>query len=107
MAGSSRALIVTAFATGCFGGSCTEVLAGNEALGIAELRIIENAERTTILAFDSHEVQIGKLELVHGRFVSTDSTASYLGQEVDGRKLDVEFEGQGLQWETRGYADAS
>jgi hypothetical protein len=78
---------------------------GNEALGIAEFRVDETADLTTIVGVDAAGYQVARLDLVHGRYVlAADTESPFAGQEVDGRRMTMDVLGQKTKWETIGYS---
>ncbi len=90
---------------GCSGGG-TELSSGNTALGIAKFEIADTANKTSVVGLDEQGQEVGRLDLVHGRFtLSGQFKEDYPGTpEVDGRKLDVSIGGKPqLIWETAGY----
>ena len=92
-----------ALGAGCVGTTVPDS-SGNAGLGIAEFQVTDTAELTTIIGRDADGAQVAKLDLIHGHFISGDE---YGGQEIDGRKLDVDVHGQSTMWETIGYSDTT
>src|SRR5262245_31241207 len=88
---------------GCGGGSVSEV-AGNSALGIVRFVVDESPLRTVVRGLDADNKEVGRLELVHGRFrLSGIFAEGYDDPNVDGRKLDVSILGQEMRWQTEGF----
>jgi hypothetical protein len=86
---------------------CTEPAAtsGNAALGIAAFQVSDTAEETTIIAVDAEKKPVGRIDLVHGRFVPSRHGVEQVGQEAVGRKLTVELRGRTTRWETHDFSD--
>jgi len=75
-------------------------------LGIADIRVTESRDRTTIVALDGQGLPVGRLVLIHGRFMPTeDYGPEYRSRPIDGRRLTVEVKGQRFGWETLGFTD--
>src|SRR5262245_16064903 len=86
---------------GCAGPDATE----GSRLGIAHFETFETDEITTVIGRGDDGLEIGRLELVHGRFVLSDNFAEgYDNRSVVGRKLTVAVAGQVMQWETEGFS---
>jgi len=76
------------------------------ALGIVEFQVEDSADETTVVGVDADGQEVGRLELIHGRFALTPMFQDdYPGQpEVDGRKMDVTIFGtKRFVYETAGY----
>ena len=94
-----------ALSAGCIGATSTTTNEGNEKLGITEFQIVnDSAELTTIVGLDAEQKEVGRLELVHGRFTwSTDDEGTANGTPVDGRRMTIAALGRSTVWETVGY----
>ncbi len=78
---------------------------GNAALGIARFEIKDTPTLTSVVGRDESGVEVGRVELVHGRFTLSEVFAEgYADPNVDGRRLHVTVQGQEMQFETVGYA---
>ncbi len=77
----------------------------NAALGIARFVTEETDLVTTVIGFDANGVEVGRLELVHGRFVPDPDSYEYIGsEEVDGRSVKVNMQdGTQFLWQNIGY----
>ena len=58
---------ISAFVMGCMG-AVESGTAGNAALGIARFTSSETATRSTVVGLDAAGKEVGRLDLVHGRF---------------------------------------
>ena len=104
----SRIGVALAVVAGCGETASSTTTGGNVALGIAEFQIYESAELTTVVGVDPEQREIGRLELIHGRFMPTqDFGDMYNGRPIDGRKLTATVLGEDMAWETLGYSDTS
>jgi len=75
-------------------------------LGIVEFQVEDRADKTTVVGVDAAGEEVGRLELIHGRFGLTPMFQDdYPGQAVvDGRKMDVTIFGEKrFTYETAGY----
>jgi hypothetical protein len=99
--------LLALLAVGCSASSKPEVTEGNPSLGISEFQVSESKELTTIMGLDAQSREVGRLELVHGRFVPTTDLGQAPGESIDGRKLTVKIADQSFAWETIGYSDTT
>ncbi len=91
---------------GCSGNEAPELASGNAALGIAKFAVEDGAHKTSVVGLAADGQEVGRLDLVHGRFALTEIFKDdYPGESaVDGRKLDVTIRGtKKAVWETAGY----
>src|SRR5688572_10187273 len=101
----SRALSVASlpwFLLACLAGE--DDPPGNSRLGIATFSVSQTETRSTVVGLDSAGTEVGRLDLIHGRFaLSGRYRADYDTDEVVGRRLSVAIAGQELVWETAGF----
>ena len=100
--------LVVGLAAGCSSAHIPDVSVpqGNAALGIAEYKVTDTAELTTIVGLDANKKEIGKLELVHGRYVLGEEYEELAGSLSEGRKLTTSlWRDRTFQWETIGFTD--
>ncbi len=100
------AIALMGLGVACSGEGASNVSSGNAALGIAKFETQDTATKTSVVGLDAKGGEVGRLDLVHGRFALTDQFKDdYPGQaEVDGRKMDVTLQGKRhFVWETAGY----
>ncbi len=91
---------------GCSGDAAPGANSGNAALGIASFAVEDSAMKTSVIGLAADGQEVGRLDLVHGRYALTELfKEDYPGEsEVDGRKLDVTLhQTKKLIWETAGY----
>jgi hypothetical protein len=75
-------------------------------LGITGFEIRESPQRTTVVGRDAAGREVGRLELVRGRFTPSGIFAEDHEGVVDGRTLEIRVLDQTLRWETEGFAPA-
>ena len=80
---------------------------GNDALGIADFKVTDTAERTTVVGVDSSGREVAVVDVVHGQFTMTVEESPLVGTQVNGRDLRIEIGGEQLTWQTIGYDDTS
>src|SRR5262245_28117136 len=90
-----------ALAAGCAGRTATTPTGTNQA-GVVVYQVTETSTELTIVGVDGKGQQIGSIDVKSGRFVMNDGFAEGRG-EVDGRRLDIDVNGEKLHHESEGY----
>jgi hypothetical protein len=89
----------------CAMAGCGADVGGNPGLSIERFEVEETPLRSVVRGLGNDGKEVGRLELVHGRFkLSGIFAEGYDDPDVDGRKLDVRVLGQALRWETEGFS---